>query len=297
MPSVSNFVIKQFSGLIKRTAQFHLKRSLPPVSRVTWKKWMKKHQPTSTPTQEKKVYIFIDEFIDLNEAEIGIKTVQLLEALGYEVEYKEHTESGRAAFSKGFLEHGRRLATRNVEVFRSILTEEDAVVVGVEPSAVLSFRDEYPEILRGELQQDAMKLSTRVWTIEEFLYQELLHKRINADAFDQSHRKIAVHLHCHYKAMASKEAALALLSLPGNHHVEYIPSGCCGMAGSFGFEKEHFDLSMQIGELVVLPAMRNLESDVIPVAQGVSCRHQVLDGAGMKALHPVEVLYEAVKKN
>lgn len=297
IPSVSNFFIRKFSWMIKKMAQFHSHRSLPVVSGTTWKRWMRNHNPSHAVTQERKVYLFIDEFIDLNEAEIGIRTVELLEALGYEVIFKEHFESGRAAFSKGFLERGRKLAAKNIEIFSEILDEDHAVIVGVEPSAVLSFRDEYPEILRGEIREKALKLSTRVWTIEEFLYQEFLHHRIGPDLFDQQARKIAVHLHCHYKAMASKEAAIALLSLPANHHVEYIPSGCCGMAGSFGFEREHFDLSMKIGELVVLPAMRSLEPDVIPVAQGVSCRHQVKDGAGMKALHPVEVLYEAVKKN
>lgn len=296
VPGISNFVIRNFSGLIKRFSGFHAKRSLPLVSSTTWKKWVKKHKPSKPPTQEKKVYIFVDEFVDINEAEIGIQAVQLLEALGYEVVFKDHEESGRAAFSKGFLVQGRKQAERNVEVFAPILQEDNSVIVGVEPSAILSFRDEYPEILRGEKQQLALKLSTRVWTVEEFLYQELLHKRISSNSFDQTPRKVAVHLHCHYKAMANKDAAIALLALPKNHHVEYIPSGCCGMAGSFGFEREHFKLSMKIGELVVLPAMRNLKPGVIPVAQGVSCRHQVLDGAGIKARHPVEVLYEAVIK-
>ncbi len=297
VPGLSNFFIRNLSGLIKKMARFHPERSLPPVSAVTWKKWMNRHQSALPITQKTKVYIFIDEFIDVNEAPIGIKTVQLLEQLGYEVVHLQHPESGRAAYSKGFLEQGRRFAQRNVEVFASILDESDAVIVGVEPSAVLSFRDEYPEILRDEWREKARKLSTQTWTVEEFLHQELIHGHISADQFDQAPRQIALHLHCHYKAMAEKEAVVALLSLPVNHHVEYIPSGCCGMAGSFGFEKEHFELSMQIGELVVFPAMRDLGKETIPVAQGVSCRHQVLDGVGVTALHPVEVLWEAVNKS
>lgn len=296
MPGVSNFMIRNFSGLIKKAARFHPDRSLPPVSAVTWKNWMTRHKPERAVSQKKKVYIFIDEFIDLNEAEIGIKTVELLEYLGYEVKYLDHKESGRAAFSKGFLEQGRKLALHNVKTFAPLLDDPQAVIVGVEPSAILSFRDEYPEILRDEWRDKAIELAKKAWTVEEFLYQESIANRINASHFDQEVRKIALHLHCHYKAMAEKEAVVALLSLPDNHHIEYIPSGCCGMAGSFGFEKEHFDLSMKIGELVVFPAMRKLTADTIPVAQGVSCRHHVLDGVNMHTLHPVEVLHEAVVK-
>lgn len=297
IPGISNFVIRNFGTLIKKTASFHTKRSLPPVSAPTWKKWMKNHTSASPVTQEKKVYIFIDEFIDVNEAEIGIKAVELLEYLGYEVEYLEHKESGRAAFSKGFLEQGRKIARHNVEVFSAILTEPNAVILGVEPSAILSFRDEYPEILRGKEREQALQLATRAWTVEEFLSDEIRTNQISSASFDGTERTMAVHLHCHFKAMSEKESVVTLLSLPENHHVEYIPSGCCGMAGSFGFETEHFELSMKVGELVVFPAMRSLNQDAIPVAQGVSCRHQILDGVGKRALHPVEVLHEAVIKN
>lgn len=296
IPGVSNFVIRHIGALIKKAARFHPKRSLPPVSTTTWKKWMKNHTNSRPVTQSKKVYIFIDEFIDVNEAEIGIKTVELLENLGYEVAYREHQESGRAAFSKGFLEQGRKLAWHNIEIFTPILDNPNAVIVGVEPSAILSFRDEYAEILRGEERDRAMELAKRVWTIEEFLISEVRNNHINPSSFDQKERTMAVHLHCHFKAMSEKESVVALLSLPEKHHVEYIPSGCCGMAGSFGFEDEHFELSMKIGELVVFPAMRSLNPATIPVAQGVSCRHQVLDGVGVRALHPVEVLWEAVIK-
>lgn len=296
MPGISNFVIKRFSGWIKSVARFAPGRSLPPVSDQTWKQWMNKRKVIENRHQKTRVFLFIDEFIDVNEAEIGVKTVELLEYLGYEVTYLPHSESGRAAFSKGFLKEGRKLATENVAVFSDLLKQKDWVLVGVEPSGILSFRDEYPEILRGEWKTKAQSLATKCFTVEEFLYREYKNGQITPSQFDVKTRTIALHLHCHYKAMSDKEEAIALLSLPENHHVQYIASGCCGMAGSFGFEKEHFELSMQVGELVVFPAMRALGPEVIPVAQGVSCRHQVLDGVGVQALHPVEVLYDAVLK-
>lgn len=297
VPGLSNGLIKAGGKIIKGLSGFAGARSLPHVSGPTWKKWMKRHHSAGTPDRTTRVYIFIDEFTDVNEAGIGKHTVLLLEGLGYEVVYLPHGESGRAAFSKGFLDAGKKFAEANVRKFGFIAEEENAVLVGVEPSAILSFRDEYPEILRGDLYEKAKALAEKVYTVEEFLYREAAAGHIVSAQFDREKRTIALHLHCHYKAMAEKESVVALLSLPANHHIEYIRSGCCGMAGSFGFEKEHFDLSMQIGELVVLPAMRSLSDGVIPVAQGTSCRHQVLDGAGVRAFHPVDVLYDALLKN
>lgn len=296
MPGLSNRMMKLFGPVIKGGAGFARGRSLPPVSARSWKKWMKKNRAAAPVTQSATVYLFIDEFTDVNEADIGVKTVLLLEGLGYEVKHLPHPESGRGAFSKGFLEQGLAFARENVGIFHPLLTKKDAVLVGVEPSAILSFRDEYPELLRGEEKTRALEIAGKTFTVEEFLYQEMTAGNITQDQFDTEQRTMAVHLHCHYKAMAEKEKVVALLSLPVHHHVEYIRSGCCGMAGSFGFEKEHFELSMQIGELVVLPAMRRLGDQVIPVAQGTSCRHQVLDGTGVKAFHPVEVLYQSLRK-
>lgn len=293
-PGISNIMIKALSPVIKRMSGFAKDRSLPPVSSQSWKKWMKKHREKFPVTQSSVVYLFIDEFTDVNEAEIGMKTVLLLEALGYEVRHPVHPESGRAAFSKGFLDQGLALARKNVGIFQPLLQSEEAVLLGVEPSAILSFRDEYPELLRGEEKIRASEVAEKTFTVEEFLYKEMVAGKITSEQFDREQRTMALHLHCHYKAMAEKEKVVALLSLPANHHVEYIRSGCCGMAGSFGFEKEHFELSQQIGELVVLPAIRRLSDQVIPVAQGTSCRHQVLDGAGVKAFHPVEVLYQSL---
>lgn len=292
-PRLSNQLMKWLGPVIKGMSGFAQPRSLPPVSVRSWKKWMKKHQPGGESNQSTRVYIFIDEFTDVNEAGIGIKTVLLLEGLGYEVRYVPHEESGRAAFSKGFLDQGIDFAKKNIDVFHPLL-EENAVLVGVEPSAILSFRDEYPELMRGEDKVRALEVAQKTLTIEEFLWRETTAGNITPAQFDAEERMMALHLHCHYKAMSEKENVVALLSLPENHHVEYIRSGCCGMAGSFGFEKEHYELSQQIGELVVLPAMRSLDDRVIPVAQGTSCRHQVLDGAGMKAFHPVEILYRSL---
>jgi Fe-S oxidoreductase len=130
--------------------------------------------------------------------------------------------------------------------------------------------------------------------IDEFLSREAARGRITADAFTDQPSRIKLHGHCHQKALASLEPTVAVLSLPRNFSVETIPSGCCGMAGSFGYEREHFELSMQIGELVLFPAVRAAASNTIIAAPGTSCRHQIKDGTGRTALHPVEILHAAL---
>lgn len=165
----------------------------------------------------------------------------------------------------------------------------------MEPSAILSFRDEYPRIVSPDLVPAAKKLKFHVKLIDEFLGQEVAAGNIKAESFTAQPQKIKLHGHCHQKALSSLNWTQKLLSLPVNYLVETIPSGCCGMAGSFGYEAEHFDVSQQIGELVLFPAVRNAEAETIIAAPGTSCRHQIADGTGRKAKHPVEILWEALK--
>jgi Fe-S oxidoreductase len=236
--------------------------------------------------------LFCDEFTNYNDTEIGIKAILLLEKLGYEVIIPEHTESGRSWLSKGLLRKAKAIAEKNVRLLSPLINEQTPLI-GIEPSAVLTFRDEYIDLADDALLDDAKRLSANVFTIEEFLSREADAGNITADLFTNAQRKIVLHGHCHQKALSSVAPSVKILSLPQNYSVQVIPSGCCGMAGSFGYEKEHYDLSMQIGELVLLPTVRKQEADVIIAAPGTSCRHQIKDGASKKALHPVEVLYDA----
>ncbi|WP_236975104.1 FAD-binding and (Fe-S)-binding domain-containing protein [Membranihabitans maritimus] len=297
LPGFSNLIINTFSSLIKSISGFAPGRSLPQVSKVSWGKYMhnymRRHGDTVESVKKVTVYMFIDEFIDLNEASIGIKTVELLKKLGYKVVFIPHKESGRAAFSKGFLEKARSYAEKNVEIFSSKL-DENNVLVGIEPSAILGFRSEYPNILRGDSRQKAIDMKPFVFTIEEFLWDQYQKGKFDIDVFDSKTRNIKLHLHCHYKSISDKSIPIQVLSIPRGNHVEYIPSGCCGMAGSFGFEKEHFDISNDIAELVLFPSIRDSKEEYIIAAQGVSCRHQILDGINAHAVHPIEILYDAL---
>ena len=162
------------------------------------------------------------------------------------------------------------------------------------PSAILTFRDEYIDLADDANFEKAKTLAKNVFLIDEFLASEISKGVIHPALFTKEKKQVLLHGHCQQKALSSVNPSATIVSLPENYSVEIIPSGCCGMAGSFGYEKEHYELSMQVGELVLLPAVRKSSSETIIAAPGTSCRHQVKDGTGRKAKHPVEVLYEAL---
>ena len=203
-------------------------------------------------------------------------------------------ESGRASLSKGLIRDAKKIANQNVTLLKDLINHETPLI-GVEPSAILTFRDEYVDLVDDHLLDAAKALSKNVKLIDEFLADEIDKKRIDSSLFTSEKRKIVLHGHCQQKAIGNLQASVALLSLPENYSVEVIPSGCCGMAGSFGYEKEHFELSQQIGELVLFPSVRKQSEEVLIAAPGTSCRHQIKDGTGRKALHTVEILYAALK--
>ena len=241
------------------------------------------------------MHLFLDEFTDTLDMPLGMKAVELLEALGYEVVVPRHVDSGRAQLSKGLVREARDLATRNVELLADVITD-DTPLVGIEPSAILGFRDEYPDLVPERLAAAAKRLASRTVLIDEFLAREAARGRITAESFTEQPRQIKLHGHCHQKALASLAPTVQALCLPQNFSVETIPSGCCGMAGSFGYEREHFELSMQIGDMVLFPAVREAAADVLIAAPGTSCRHQIKDGTGRTALHPVEILHAAMRE-
>lgn len=277
--------------IANRIVGFHPDRTMPLMGNTTLSAWAKKRK--AADKKPYTLYLFCDEFTNYNDVEVGQKAIQLLERLGYEVVIPKHGESGRAALSKGMLKMAKKMADNNVRALRNVITEQTPLV-GLEPSAILTFRDEYPELVDESLIDDARELAQNTLTFEEFIAREIDAKRIRADQFTTETRLIKMHGHCQQKAMSSLVPGKKALSLPKNYSVQLIPSGCCGMAGSFGFEKEHYELSMQIGELVLLPTVRQQPADVIIAAPGTSCRHQIHDGTGRKAQHPAEILFEAL---
>lgn len=283
--------------IIKFLIGFSRERSLPKANLITWQKWLianldELNQPNNQ--SKKRVILFIDEFTNYNELEVGISAAKLLSRLGYKITLLDFLESGRAKISKGFLESAKTIAEQQVEKMNQFVKGELSLV-GIEPSAILSFRDEYPDLLRGELKEKAKKLAESVFTIEEFLHLEFQKERISRDLFTDSEKVIKYHGHCQQKIICGTDAAKSVLDIPINFKVQEIKSGCCGMAGAFGYEKEHFELAQKIGEMVLFPSVRKSGDDEIIAASGTSCRHHIKDGTGRTAKHPVEVLFEALK--
>ncbi|MBO4905639.1 MAG: FAD-binding protein [Bacteroidaceae bacterium] len=307
-----NFMVtwKPTSSLIKKMLGFTEERQLPqlkkmkpiPFSPLPMGEW------SGESTGDGSVFFFLDEFTRNHEPELAESFIGLLHALGYQVEIPNLLESGRAAISKGCLKRAKKIAQENVKRLSSIFNYQFSIVncqlVGLEPSTILTFRDEYPDLVPAELRNEAKELGRHSLLFDEFLLQEIKAGRINRDSFDQTPIEIFLHGHCHQKALVGVEVMAEVLRQLLNAKVNVIPSGCCGMAGSFGYEKEHYKTSLAIGEMVLFPIIREMKNGQLKmdnahptyvVAPGTSCRQQILDGTGVKAVHPIEILHKYIK--
>lgn len=296
-PWAWNFVFSAswLRKIANRLAGFHPDRTIPLAPTQTLEQWFRTRSSTTradrTGTRQ-EVILLNDEFTNYVDMEVGQKSVELLERLGYRVRLETY-ESGRTWLSKGLLRNAKTIVTANVQRFSK---EADSTrFVGLEPSAILTFRDEVPELVDAEHRVAASRLAESCFTFEEFMAREVDSGNIGPDHFTDDTRRVHLHGHCFQKALIGTSDSVKALSLPKNFTVEVIPSGCCGMAGSFGYEKEHYDLSMKIAELVLLPAVRRADKNEFIAASGTSCRHQIHDGANRRALHPAEILHAALK--
>ena len=289
---------KPTAWVIKNIVSFSVKRNIPTLGRHSMRKLVAmENKKYKVDSGRRKVYLFADEFTNLQETELGLTFVKLLLKLGYSVEIPKHVESGRAAFSKGCLKLAKKYAIKNVQMLSGVVTD-DMPLVGIEPSCILSFRDEYPNIVSAEMRDTAKTLAKNCLLFDEFIMREVAEGRISPDAFKNLDAEIYLHGHCHQKSLIGVGKCAEMLRLIPGAKVNVIPSGCCGMAGSFGYEKEHYETSLAIGEMVLFPTVRKVTSEkknVIVAAPGTSCRQQILDGTGIKALHPIEIMYNCLK--
>lgn len=288
------------ANVIKWIIKFSVEREIPTLSRKTMRRLVAIENRKPHRADKGKVLLFADEFTNYQEAELGITFARLLIRLGYEVEVPRHGESGRAAISKGCLRLAKKLAERNVRLLKERVGETTPLV-GIEPSCILSFRDEYPDLVAPEMRDDARKLAAHCLLYDEFIMREVANGRISKEDFKDEEVELWLHGHCHQKALVGTEKTVAMLRLLGGAKVNVIPSGCCGMAGSFGYEKEHYKTSLAIGEMILFPAVRKAVENAagaVPamvVAPGTSCRQQIYDGTGVRAVHPIEVLYKYLR--
>ncbi len=298
-PAATNFFFenKFTSTAIKGFLGFAQKRAIPILYKTTLTHWATKNLPLLNPKPphiKKKVYLFADEFSQYNDVALGITTIKLLTKLGYYVEIPNHVESARTHLSKGMVRAAKKIANQNVTLLKDIISA-DQPLLGIEPSAILTFRDEYLRLVDAPLLAQAEKLAANCFIVDEFLAKEVELGNIDKTLFVDEQKTVMLHGHCHQKALSSTEFTKKLLSIPSGYKVEVIPSGCCGMAGSFGYEKEHYEVSMQVGELVLFPAVRKTSEHTLIAAPGTSCRHQIKDGTQRTAQHPIEILYKALK--
>jgi Fe-S oxidoreductase len=291
-PSITNFIVNQ--SLVKKGMGVAPKREVPLLAPKTLRKWYEKNKSKAQSDSfvNGKVYLFCDEFTNYYDVSVGIDAYELLTKLGYQVLLIDHEESGRAFISKGFLEEAQVVANKNIAIFKDLISD-GCPLIGIEPSAILTFRDEYLRLAKDK--DSAQKLSKNALTIEEFFKKEISSGKIHSAQFTDIEKSIKIHGHCHQKSLSSIEATFAMLNLPKNSSVTIYNSGCCGMAGSFGYEKEHYDISMQMGEDTLFPKIRATAETTLIAAAGTSCRHQIFDGTNRKALHPVSILKTCLK--
>lgn len=290
MPWLTNAVYDSniLGGFLKKMSGVAPERSLPKVHKFNFEAHLNKFKEKEP--SKKRVVLYVDEFVKYLDVEVGRDAIELLCKLGYDVELF-YAESGRTYLSKGFLKEAKRLVDRNMEKLKPFL-DDDVVLVGLEPSAILSFRDEYQRLhCDKELLK---KLASRSFLIEEFLASEIAAGHITPNSFTEEKKTVKIHNHCHQKALSNQKVTFDMLNLPKNYTVSIIASGCCGMAGSFGYEKEHYETSMQVGNLKLFPAVSKSSEDTIIAANGTSCRHQIKDGTKREALHPVSILRQAL---
>ena len=275
-------------AIMERTLGVSRERTLPAFAPESFTSWFRKRgAPQGTA---KQVVLFNDSFNTWNEPHIAIAATEVLEALGYEVLLPGHRCCGRPMMSEGLVEDARRAA---LDVVSRLAVRVDAgiPVVGLEPSCLLMLRDEYRYLLPNDERVE--RVAQKAMLFEEFIAQLADSDELTLE-FEQAARKLLLHGHCHQRALVGTGPSMRTLGLPENYEVEEVDSGCCGMAGSFGYEREHYELSLKMAERRLLPAVREADSDTLIVAAGTSCRHQIFHGSGRQALHPAEVLRAAL---
>jgi Fe-S oxidoreductase len=288
MPSLANSMMSRpaVRKALDRYVGIDARRKMPPIAQQTFESWFRKRKRTERRTDNRNVVLFHDTFINFNYPDVGKAATALLEAAGYHVEIAERQCCGRPMISKGLPEEARENARFNVGKLQPYV-EAGFSIVGCEPSCILTFRDEYPDLMKGHAVDDVAKAT---FLLEEFIVREKQSGRWNLE-FKRKAEKALIHGHCHEKALIGSRYLKEAMSLA--YAVEEVDSGCCGMAGSFGFEKEHYYVSMAIGKRRLFPAV-DKNPDAIIVAPGVSCRQQVEHATGRKVLHPAEALMLAL---
>jgi Fe-S oxidoreductase len=277
--------------LMDRSLAIDRRRSLPELAPFTFQSWFGAHRGPQRPPS-RKVILWDDCHISFHQPELGIDAVRVLEAAGFEVMCLSNRKCcGRPMLSKGLLKQARANARHNVALLYPY-AQAGFSIVGIEPSCIACFREEYPDLLKTD---QARTVAAQSFFFEEFICHLAEGNQLSlALPPPPRPRDILVHTHCYQKAFGTAEKVIAMLKLLPDTQVTEVQSGCCGMAGTFGYEKEHYDISMAIGEMALFPAVRAAGRDTLIAAAGTSCREQIKDGTRRTARHPISILADAL---
>jgi FAD/FMN-containing dehydrogenase/Fe-S oxidoreductase len=280
--------LRPLRWLMEQVAGIDRRRSLPPLHANHLRRWFSRHRRKAPPARLGRVLLLDDCFTTFNEPAIGRAAVRVLERAGYGVELAGLACCGRPMISKGFLTEVRQLVQDQAPSLAGRL-EEGTALLGLEPSCLLTLVDEWPELLPSA---ETRKIAAAADLADVWLAREAKAGRCHLDLHPLE-KQVLLHVHCHQKALRGTKGTAAALSLVPNLDVNVLDTGCCGMAGSFGFEKEHYDLSVAVAQLSLLPALASAPAATV-AAPGTSCRHQIKDLAGRHALHPMQILEAAL---
>ena len=276
------FINEKFFGFDRR-------RKLPNLVTQTFERWFNKRTAQTTGSRG-NIVLFHDTFMNFNHPESGIGATRILEALGFNVQIADRKCCGRPMISKGLLDEAASNARHNVNTLYKHV-QSGAKIVGCESSCIMTLKDEYPDLLPGD--ERAKSVAKASMMLEE-LIEETLNDGGQQIKWNDKTVESNLQVHCHEQALTGSEAALKAMNLPPNYSTKLLEAGCCGMAGSFGFEKKYYDVSMKMGEDRLFPALRSSPSDASIAVTGVSCRQQVEDGVGRSARFLSDILAEAI---
>lgn len=277
---------------VKSLLGFHPERRLPSLAKKRLSRWVKRQEFVDSGGRRGETLLFNDPFSEFYEPHIAIAAYRVLQRLGYRVRVTPCLESGRIQISQGLLRQARKRLQKAVEWLYPHAAAGH-FIIGLEPSEILTFRDEAVDLLEDEtMKRKALRVAEQSLLFEEFIAREA--QLPDKALFRPLPWKLMVHGHCHQKALVGLEPLEKALNLLPEIDIEFMASGCCGMAGAFGYEKEHYEVSLKIAELVLFPAIRQAPAGSLVVAPGTSCRQQIIDGLGIRAYHPAEVLWMAL---
>ncbi len=276
---------KLFRLILQKLAGFDQRRVLPEYSEEPFYKWFERKGNNPYRNPQKKVVLFADTYLNFHEPQVGVSALQLLNSCGYEVILANVGCCQRPSISHGFLRDAKKEGAATLAGIKKYLDQGLTVVV-CEPSCASALNDDLPDLIEDEAL--ASQLKEKVMMIDLFLAREIEAGNLSKE-FESIAGNILIHGHCHQKALYNTKGMKTILAQSGQA-VGEIPSGCCGMAGSFGYEEEHYEISRKIGESILFPAVRSMKPNSTVVANGFSCRHQIEHFTGVKPKHWVEVV-------